>query len=431
MSEHSYFVFDPEIPDAAYEHDDYALIPEWLTTDATASSQASPARALAALKQWGEHSFIDTTMRQEPSEGLTAAYTKSHKSSMVLRSAEQHIYTILPPSTEKYSKERVGYFVELPERLSKRQIEWIDLISPPMDDAAVLLTEEEYMLLKHLKVVSGIHKKEAVYLYKLPYRPLAQRIKSDLSDYDIYISCLKPKTSKNLMTHFSWWMKSLAAPSSSQQKNKSLDTYKMYANAHLNLTVRNERINQLKALVYTHYYINTNLFLGDTHKISPNWISKQATPDSAELNYRIFCQDGWYSSVYSGNKLTLALVTLASVGYWSVECDGNDPSDLLTTTVEGFVMAHQSDDDAAARLQGVIYKPNNPFDMKQSLFRHNGLMPVLATACRHSFNSVCNLAAYFDGTNTEEFTALLLSDDDNKDRNDLMMKLLDKLRCAG
>jgi len=431
MSEHSYFVFDPEIPDAAYEHDDYALVAEWLPAKSKVSHTSQPLRAIDALRQWGEHSFVDATASIKSTEGVTAAYTKSHKSSMVMRTAEQYIYTAVPPNQDDYTKDLVGYFIELPERLSSRQIDWLNLISSPTVDSTVLLTEEEYSLLKHLKVISNIHAKEPVYLYRIPYRPLAERIKSDMSDYDIYISCLKPKASKSLITHFSWWIKSLSAPLFVDPKKEDLGLYEIYSNAHLNLIIRNERINQLKALVYAHYYVNATVFLGDTHKITPNWITKQPIPNKAELNYRVYCQDGWFKSVYSGHKLTLALVALASVGYWSIECDSSDQADLLRTTVEGFVLAHQSDDSAAARLQGVIYKPQNPFDMKQSLFTHNGLMPVLASACRHSFNSVCNLAAYFDNANTKEFTALLLSDDDKERRDTLMAQLLDKLRCSG
>lgn len=428
MSEHSYFVFDPEIPDAAYKHDDYALVLEWLNTNPITNGSNTPASPLSALTQWANHSLIDDTAPPTAIDGLTAAYTKSHTSSMVMRTAEQYVYTATPPTTEDYIKDKVGYFVELPERLSTRQIEWVDLIAPPMVDGTVLLTEEEYLLLKHLKVISSIHTKKPIYLYRIPYRPLAERIKSNMSDYDIYISCLKPKSSQALMTNFSWWIKSLTMPSFNNEKKESFYLYKVYAKAHLNLIIRNERINQLKALVYAHYYTDPTVFLGDTHKIKPNWITKQSISDNTELNYRIFCQDGWFKSVYSGNKLTLALVTLASVGYWSVECDGDDPSDLLTTTAEGFVMAHQSESVAAKRLQDLIYKPQNPFDMKQSLFRHNGLMPVLASACCHSFSSVGDLAAYFDSENPKEFTEILLSSDNNEDRDALMIQLINKLR---
>lgn len=431
MSEHSYFVFDPEIPDAAYEHDDYALVPEWLQSNATLKDHSGHASTLSALSQWSNHSFIEGDTPSQTANDVTAIYTKSHKSSMVMRTAEQYIYTENPPNTDDYTKERVGYFVELPERLSTRQISWIDLIAPPMTDGTVLLTEEEYSLLKHLKVISSIHAKEPVYLYRIPYRPLAERIKANIPDYDMYMSCLKPKTSQALMTYFSWWVQSLTVPVLSNENKEASNLYKAYARAHLNLIVRNERINQLKALVYAHYYIDTNIFLGDTHQITPNWITKQPISNNTDFNYRLYCQDGWFKSVYQGNKLTLALVTLASVGYWSVECEGPDPSDLLTTTIEGFMMAHRSEDKAALRLQGVIYKPNNPFDMKQALLKHNGLMPVLAAACCHSFNSVGKLAAYFDNENSKEFMELLLSEEDSGGRNALVIELLDKLKCNG
>lgn len=225
MTEHSYHVFDPDIPDAAYNQSSSAYIAEW--AHPVDDKDIDIINGVEALKQWSAHSFVDASKPEPVASNLTAAYTKSHKTSMVLRTAEQHIYCASSyaasqsePGVEP-EKQKVGYFVELPENLSSRQIYWLDLILPPTQEAIVLLTIEEYTLLKHLKVISGIHKKQSVYLYKIPYRPLIDAIKENISDYDMYISCLKPQTSQALMMHFSWWIASLPKNPTQSEKNRS------------------------------------------------------------------------------------------------------------------------------------------------------------------------------------------------------------------
>lgn len=382
MSEHSYFVFDPEVPEDSFSQPFGCYIHEWV-----GGEPPSP-----VVKAWADHSFAtkgDDLHETAHGEGVLA-FPKPHSSSFVLRAACQPIYA--PCDTEEEG-ETIAYMVALPERLSKRQRGWIELIMPPSLGGQLLLTTGEYELLKHLKVVSSVHPARPIKFKRLDKNPLAEKIKKENSLRELQLACLKPKVSENLLRNYAWWLGSLAR--SSRGDNQ---LYSAYSLMHTNLLLRAERLNQLKALIYSYYYSHESNFMGNTHKITSDWIKRAAVDDEDSLFFKAYGTDGWFTVLYKEQELPIALTALATAGYWSADCMLDDPFGLLTETINVFEYAHQSQDKLADKIYCIIHHPENPFDMLKSLISFNELMPALVAACRHDVDGAQYLASVFDDT---------------------------------
>lgn len=412
MSEHSYFVFDPEVPEEAFVHSNLAYIPEW----------SSKSKVGGAIACWAEHSYIDglESSAIKKLDSRIRIFPKSHASSLVLRAASHPLYLQPSEDDDEADLETIGCFVSLPERLSERQIQWLDLIDPPYIGNKALFIVGEYELLKHLKVVSGVHPIEPVRFKRLKVEPLAEKLRKSLSLRGLQLASLKPMTAQKLLIDYAWWFGSLN--SGIQSANNS---YKYHCLMHANLLLRYERLNQLKAIVYSRYYSREMDFIGRTHTLKPDWIAKNPTTDATSLFLKAYGTDGWFVSGCNEDELPVALLALATTGHWSVDSEFENPVQLLQTTVDLFEYAHQSDDKLANKLHRIIHEPENPFDMLSSIMSFNELMPVLASVCRHDIAKAQNLAALFDDDADGNLVYQVLSDD--PESSESMGKLIQTL----
>lgn len=462
MNDHLYFIFDPQFDVSDLQLNSSLYIKEW-----SVPSSAHNDSTIMALSLWATHNFIDEPdeddcdyeddesddrdigefneptyeddeeddeegdefdqlYEEEHQEGMAeptffdydddddtvGAYTKAHNSTMALRAANQVLYSIAPPTDASVEVEpqTIGYHVNLPEHLSQRQLQWFDLIDAPTRQDVVTVTLDEYLLLKNLKVLSAAHSITPIKLYPLPYNPLNEQMEGILDGIPPSIAALSPDTTGEIVIARTQFLHKLSVPGSPDSQY-----YDLQALANRQLIIRSERLHQIKALIYADYYVAPSRYLSDTHKLMPTWIQKRPIVDTHNLLYKEYGVDGWFRSEYAPNTLLTALTVLACVGYWSIECDAENTTELLTTAAEGFVYAHRSDGDSNRRLYQMIYHPQNPFDLRKSLVQFNSLMPLLAAICNKPKKKGLSMALFFDNKeNRNALTEALISADGNK-----------------
>lgn len=390
---HSYFVFDSHFTLDDLYPETSLHIEEWAGDDGLSKNNDLK----NAFLLWSKYSFINADEYDDEEDddyyyddGSVGVYSKSHNSSAALRCANLPLYALKPPAGSKHPKVTVGYQVALPEHLSQRQQAWFDLFELPRVDDFVTVTVDEYHLLRHIKVLSPSHQARAIEAYQIP-NPLAQEVNLILDGAPPSLTSVSPALSSKITRIKTRFLQNLKS-----EYVEGDDSYQLQAAANRHLMIRAERLNQIKALIYSDYYVSPSRYLSDTHKITPNWIQKRPIYNEDDLLYKEHGVDGWFRSEYLPNTLLTALTALACVGYWSIECDNDNPYELLTTAAEGFLYAHQSNESSNRRLYQIIYHPQNPFDLKKDLIKFNALMPVLAAICQEPASKGVQMAKFFD-----------------------------------
>lgn len=392
-AQHPYFIFDPQFDDDDLTPEFDLYVKEWAGSqtpwDNTATSHA--------FSLWASHSFVmayDDDEAEDDSyhynDNCIGVYSKSHNSSAALRSANLPLYSLRAAAGGSHPKVVVGYQVSLPEHLSQRQIAWLNLFELPTYQGVATTTLDEYNLLRHIKVLSPSHKSVPLEAYQVT-SPLAKNINEILDGVPPSLTALSPSMAGKIISARTQFLEKLK-----YANHLDDEMYRLQAQANRHLLVRTERLNQIKALIYSDYYVSPSRYLSDTHKIAPTWIQKLPIYDDDDLLYREHGADGWFRSEYQPNTLLTALTALACVGYWSIDCDSDNPSELLTTASEGFLYAHQSDEGSNRRLYQIIYHAQNPFDLKRDLVSFNALMPVLAAIFQEPLKKADEMALFFD-----------------------------------
>lgn len=393
LNGHPYFVFDPQFSSDDLYPETSLHIEEWAGDQGLSDSNGS----VKALVLWSEHSFINADEHDDEEDddyyhddGRVGVYSKSHNSSAALRCANMALYALNLPAGGKHPKVTIGYHVALPEHLSQRQEAWFDLFELPRHDDFVTVTVDEYHLLRHIKVLSPSHQSRAIEAYQIT-NPLAQEVNLILDGTPPSLTSVSPSISSKIISIKTQFLQSLQ-----NEYVENDDFYRLQAKANRHLMIRAERLNQIKALIYSDYYVSPSRYLSDTHKIAPDWIQKRPIYNEHDLIYKEHGVDGWFRSEYLPNTLLIALTALACIGYWSIDCDNDNPYELLTTAAEGFLYAHQSNESSNNRLYQIIYHPQNPFDLKKDLTKFNALMPVLAAICQEPASKGVQMAQFFD-----------------------------------
>lgn len=406
--EHIYFIFDPQFRDGDLFPECGLDIEQWKNCNTALNKDL-----LSAFSLWAAHDFINAKDAEEDiddddscyyNDNCVGVYSKSHNSSTALRCANLPLYALNLPASANIPKTTIGYHVALPEHLSQRQEAWFDIFELPRQNNFVTTTLDEYHLLRHIKVLSSSHQITAIEAQQIP-NPLADEVNLVLNGMPPSLSSVSPATARDINSLRTIFLQKMRCTDGFD------DLYKLQSLANRHLMIRAERLNQIKALIYSDYYVASSRYLSDTHKIAPTWIQKRPIYDEDDLLYKECGVDGWFRSEYLPNTLLVALTALACVGYWSIDCDNDDSTELLTTASEGFVYAHQSDDGSNRRLYQIIYHPHNPFDLKKDLNRFNALMPVLAAICQEPISKGLQMATFFDDSErTKSLTDILLTD---------------------
>lgn len=403
---HIYFIFDPQFRSDDLYPETSLHVEEWAGDKDLSQNNG----ATKAFELWAEHIFINAEYQDDEedddySDGTVGVYSKSHNSSAALRCANHPLYTLNVPAGSNQPKVTIGYRVALPEHLSQRQKAWFELFELPSHDDFVTVTVDEYHLLRHIKVLSPSHQSRAIEAYQIT-NPLAQKINFILDGIPPSLTAVSPSTAIKIISLKTQFLESLKS-----SPVECSELYRLQADANRHLIIRSERLNQIKALIYSDYYVSPSRYLSDTHKITPSWIQKRPIYDADDLLYKEYGVDGWFRSEYQPNTLLIALTALACIGYWPIDCDNDNSLELLTTAAEGFLYAHQSDDSSNRRLYQTIYHPQNPFDLKKDLTRFNALMPVLAAICQEPTHKGVQMAKFFDdGERTRSLIDVLLTE---------------------